>query len=122
MSHAVSITRTQHYTTSTTTASALILNTGYLKSVPGLLKLAQLVRCSKFFVMSLTENPFLRIDHRWSLCVLRRTKHIELFKLCYEHDIVLSLHGSIVLYWNVLPALIMSGVAVNWRNNIPNYL
>lgn len=40
MSHAVTITRT---TTTTTGTSALIINTGYLKTVPGLLKLAQLV-------------------------------------------------------------------------------
>lgn len=38
MSHTVTVTRT---TTSTT--SAIILNTGYVKSVPGLLKLAQVV-------------------------------------------------------------------------------
>lgn len=40
MSHAVTITRT---TTSTTNTSTLILNTGYLKTLPGLLKLAQLI-------------------------------------------------------------------------------
>ncbi|XP_019866602.1 CKLF-like MARVEL transmembrane domain-containing protein 8 [Aethina tumida] len=39
MSHTVTVTRT----TTTTTTSAIILNTGYLKSWPGLLKLAQLV-------------------------------------------------------------------------------
>lgn len=38
MSHTVTVTRT---TTSTT--SAIILNTGYVKSVPGLLKLAEVV-------------------------------------------------------------------------------
>lgn len=40
MSHAVTITRT---TTTTTSTSALILNTGYLKTLPGILKVAQLV-------------------------------------------------------------------------------
>lgn len=40
MSHAVTITRT---TTTTSGTSALIINTGYMKTVPGLLKLAQLV-------------------------------------------------------------------------------
>jgi lysine/ornithine N-monooxygenase len=40
MSHTVTVTRT----TTTTTTSAIILNTGYLKTWPGLLKLAQLVR------------------------------------------------------------------------------
>ena len=40
MSHAVTITRT---TTTTTSTSALILNTGYLKTLPGILKLTQLV-------------------------------------------------------------------------------
>lgn len=39
MSHSVTITRT----TTSTSGSALILNTGYLKTVPGLLKLAQLL-------------------------------------------------------------------------------
>ncbi|KAG8236923.1 hypothetical protein J437_LFUL014968, partial [Ladona fulva] len=37
MSHAVTITRT------TTTTSAIILNTGYFKTWPGLLKLAELI-------------------------------------------------------------------------------
>lgn len=40
MSHSVTITRT--VTTSNTT-STLVLNTGYIKTLPGLLKLAQLV-------------------------------------------------------------------------------
>lgn len=40
MSHSVTITRT---TTTNTASSALILNTGYLKTLPGLLKLAQLI-------------------------------------------------------------------------------
>jgi len=40
MSHAVTITRT---TTTTTSTSALVLNTGYLKTLPGILKLAQLI-------------------------------------------------------------------------------
>ncbi|CAH1967716.1 unnamed protein product [Acanthoscelides obtectus] len=39
MSHTVTITRT----TTTTTTSAIIINTGYLKSWPGLLKFAQLI-------------------------------------------------------------------------------
>ncbi|XP_060529481.1 CKLF-like MARVEL transmembrane domain-containing protein 8 [Cylas formicarius] len=39
MSHTVTVTRT----TTTTTTSAIIINTGYLKSWPGLLKLAQLI-------------------------------------------------------------------------------
>ncbi|KAJ8959813.1 hypothetical protein NQ318_011545 [Aromia moschata] len=39
MSHTVTVTRT----TTTTTTSALIINTGYLKSWPGLLKLAQVI-------------------------------------------------------------------------------
>jgi len=46
MSHTVTVTRT---TTSTT--SAIILNTGYVKSVPGLLKLAEVV---SIFYLSLT--------------------------------------------------------------------
>lgn len=45
MSHAVTITRT---TTTTTSSSALFLNTGYLKTVPGLLKVAQLVSIKMF--------------------------------------------------------------------------
>ncbi|XP_052562305.1 uncharacterized protein LOC120412825 isoform X3 [Culex pipiens pallens] len=40
MSHAVVITRT---TTTTTSTSHVVLNTGYLKTTPGLLKLAQLI-------------------------------------------------------------------------------
>ncbi|XP_037919494.1 uncharacterized protein LOC119656890 isoform X4 [Hermetia illucens] len=40
MSHTVTITRT---TTTSGTTSALIINTGYLKTIPGLLKLVQLL-------------------------------------------------------------------------------
>lgn len=40
MSHSVTITRT---VTSSNTTSTLVLNTGYIKTIPGLLKLAQLV-------------------------------------------------------------------------------
>lgn len=47
MSHSVTITRT--VTTSNTT-STLVVNTGYLKTLPGLLKLAQLVRHYHHFV------------------------------------------------------------------------
>lgn len=39
MSHTVTVTRT----TTTTTTSAIIINSGYLKSWPGLLKLAELI-------------------------------------------------------------------------------
>lgn len=49
MSHAVTITRT---TTTTTSTSALILNTGYLKTLPGVLKLAQLVRLRSWIFCS----------------------------------------------------------------------
>lgn len=44
MSHTVTVTRT----TTTTTTSAIILNTGYLKTWPGLLKLAQVVNMFPF--------------------------------------------------------------------------
>lgn len=40
MAHNVTVTRT---TTTTTTSSAILINTGYLKTLPGLLKLAQVV-------------------------------------------------------------------------------
>ncbi|KAL1494293.1 hypothetical protein ABEB36_009915 [Hypothenemus hampei] len=39
MSHSVTVTRT----TTTTTTSAIIINTGYLKTWPGILKLAELI-------------------------------------------------------------------------------
>lgn len=40
MSHSVTITRT---TTSTTNTSYIVLNTGYMKTIPGILKLLQLL-------------------------------------------------------------------------------
>lgn len=46
MSHSVTITRT----TTTTSTSAIILNTGYLKTMPGFLKLAQLVNINNIVV------------------------------------------------------------------------
>ena len=48
MSHTVTVTRT----TTTTTTSAIILNTGYLKTWPGILKFLQLVR--NIYKISLT--------------------------------------------------------------------
>lgn len=39
MSHTVTVTRT----TTTTSTSAIILNTGYCKTVPGILKIAEIV-------------------------------------------------------------------------------
>lgn len=44
MSHSVTVTRT----TTTTTTSAIIINTGYLKTWPGILKLLELV---SFFIV-----------------------------------------------------------------------
>ncbi len=40
MSHTVTVTRT----TTTTSTSAIILNTGYCKTIPGILKIAEIVR------------------------------------------------------------------------------
>lgn len=55
MSHAVTITRT---TTTTTSSSAVFLNTGYLKTVPGLLKLAQLVSIIMIFMWAIIKSSF----------------------------------------------------------------
>lgn len=54
MSHSVTITRT--VTTSNTT-STLVVNTGYLKTLPGLLKLAQLVTYPSFCHYKLYNFP-----------------------------------------------------------------
>lgn len=43
MAHTVSVT--QRITTSTTTSTAILLNVGYLKTFPGILKLLQLLIC-----------------------------------------------------------------------------
>lgn len=63
MSHTVKIT-----TTTTTNSNALILNTGYLKTIPGLLKLGQLVcfvRVSKLYMYgSYIRSPFIDFGHR----------------------------------------------------------
>lgn len=48
MSHSVTITRT---VTSSNTTSTLVLNTGYIKTIPGLLKLAELVRFILSYVL-----------------------------------------------------------------------
>jgi len=69
MSHAITVTRT---TTTTTSTSALILNTGYLKTVPGLLKLAQLIIggfCVFYFGWHYTSYNYYQL-------------HAELFFLC----------------------------------------
>lgn len=59
MSHTVTVTRT---TTSTT--SAIILNTGYVKSLPGLLKLVEVVSIMNTFIFALfiTKSPHTIID------------------------------------------------------------
>lgn len=55
MSHSVTVTRT--VTTSNTT-STLVLNTGYIKTLPGLLKLAQLVINLIIILVSKYYNVF----------------------------------------------------------------
>lgn len=58
MSHTVTITRT----TATTSSSPLFVNSGYLGTLPGLLKLAQLVRNKIFsnLIISLSLSPTLQ--------------------------------------------------------------
>nr|CAH7757014.1 unnamed protein product [Callosobruchus chinensis] len=73
MSHTVTITRT----TTTTTTSAIIINTGYLKSWPGLLKFAQLVRTSSFVI----HKPIIwifnfKIDFLRQLCFRTTLQHL----------------------------------------------
>ncbi|XP_074041250.1 uncharacterized protein [Leptinotarsa decemlineata] len=66
MSHTVTVTRT----TTTTTTSAIIINTGYLKSWPGILKFAEMILgavvvglvsyyINKFYVINTPELFFL---------------------------------------------------------------
>lgn len=47
MSHTVTVTRT----TTTTSTSAIILNTGYCKTLPGLLKIAEIVSMIKLIIL-----------------------------------------------------------------------
>lgn len=75
MSHNVTITRT---VTSSHTTSTLIVNTGYLKTVPGLLKLAQLVH----------QNGLILFCH----CIL-----FILPPLFADHRCRLRWHGGLVL-------------------------
>lgn len=56
MSHSVTITRT---TTSTTNTSYIVLNTGYLKSFPGILKLFELVSETLGGELCSISNPIL---------------------------------------------------------------
>lgn len=53
MSHTVTITRT---VTTNNTSSTLVLNTGYIKTVPGLLKLAQLVSGSRDNIIKMNNE------------------------------------------------------------------
>ncbi|CRK99999.1 CLUMA_CG013289, isoform A [Clunio marinus] len=69
MSHAVTITRT---TTTTTSTSAVILNTGYLKTVPGLLKLSQLIIggfITFFFAWHFRSYYQYMTSHLFFLCI-----------------------------------------------------
>lgn len=75
MSHTVTVTRT----TTTTTTSAIILNTGYLKTWSGLLKLAELVR-EKFYCMNqpswaINTNSFIYGRHH--VIILRLKADVE---------------------------------------------
>lgn len=63
MSHSVTITRT---VTSSNTTSTLVLNTGYIKTVPGLLKLAQLVISIHFLLHRPSPRYFLPVILKWA--------------------------------------------------------
>jgi hypothetical protein len=68
MSHAVTITRTTHTTTS---SSAIIINSGYFKTIPGLLKIAELILAALcvFFVSWNFWSVYTRNTELFFLCV-----------------------------------------------------
>lgn len=125
MSHAVTITRT---TTTTSGTSALIINTGYLKTVPGLLKLAQLVSSKQNFEEKLLDSKTC-IRHRVKLkiicpkqiiggfCVFfvgwhffdyaRYNSNTELFFLCFA---VACFVGTFCLLVSCLVSLSTGGI------------
>lgn len=78
MSHSVTITRT--VTTSNTT-STLVLNTGYLKTLPGLLKLAQLVKPNISCGSKIARNVWYMYIYNWIYFVKCSCRSLELFVL-----------------------------------------
>jgi hypothetical protein len=94
MSHAVTITRT---TTTTSGTSALIINTGYMKTIPGLLKLAQLI-IGGFCV-------FFVGWHFWDYA--RYNSNTELFFLCFA---VAFFVGTFCLLVSCLVSLSTGGI------------
>lgn len=68
MSHAVTITRTS---TTTTGTSALIINTGYMKTIPGILKLFELIigALCTFFVAYNFWSHYSRGTELFFLCI-----------------------------------------------------
>lgn len=114
MSHAVTITRT---TTTTSGTSALIINTGYMKTVPGLLKLAQLVSLERKFGKSSTILKILSSQIIGGFCVFfvgwhfwdyaRYNSNTELFFLCFAVAFFL---GTFCLLVSCLVSLSTGGI------------
>ncbi|KAG5678289.1 hypothetical protein PVAND_007976 [Polypedilum vanderplanki] len=94
MSHAVTITRT---TTTTTSTSAIVINSGYLKTIPGLLKLAELIIGS--------ICTFLVAYNFWSYS--RYSGGTELFFLCIA---VACVVGTFCLLLSCLLSLSTGGI------------
>lgn len=73
MSHSVTVTRT---TTTNATGSYIVLNTGYLKTIPGLLKLAQLVHWQWLMISFNHQLTQLPNNFRYSAPLLWESLHI----------------------------------------------
>jgi ABC-type bacteriocin/lantibiotic exporter with double-glycine peptidase domain len=93
MSHAVTITRTT--TTHSSTTSAIIINSGYMKTIPGILKLLELI-VGGLCVFFLTWNF-------WSTY----TRNTELFFLCMA---VAFFIGTFCLLVSCLVSLSTGGI------------
>lgn len=122
MSHSVTVTRT----TTTTGGSYIVLNTGYLKTIPGLLKLAQLVNIildkregihrSVYFNIFVVESldPWRHCSGNRGL-LLRTLQFHQLPR--YPRTVVL-VDGHHIPHWNFLLVVVLPHLPQHWRNHL----
>ena len=118
MSHSVTITRT---TTSTTNTSYIVLNTGYLKTLPGILKLFEMVR-RKYLQYSL-KLSFLSLANRSCHCgpdclLLQQIEHM----VCRCPRSFPLPNGHHIYDWHILSITVLFDVTQHGWHHFKNNL
>lgn len=123
MSHSVTITRT---VTSSNTTSTLVLNTGYLRTCPGLLKLAELVNIDLkkilFAFVRRRLTNFVIISDSWSHMCWNRCLSLWSSILLCNTRFILLVDGNNIFDWNILPIGIVLILIKHWWHHFKNHL